>query len=124
VRSPAAPTRGLDLLQILLADRLRKVEVVVEAVLDRRPNRELHARIELRHGLRQQVRGRVAEDGERIRVVLVADGQDLDRLAVAQRQAQILHVSVHAHEHRLLGELRPDCARSVEARSAVGKFEL
>ena len=115
---------GLDLLQILLADRLREVEVVVEAVLDRRPDRELHARIELRHGLREQVRGRVTEDGERIRVVLVADGQDLDRLAVVQRQAQILHASVRAQEHSLLGELRPDRSRGVQARSAVGKFEL
>src|SRR5712691_3746549 len=37
---------GLDLLEVLLPDRLGKVEVVVEAVLDRRPDRDLHARVE------------------------------------------------------------------------------
>ena len=36
---------GLDPLEILLADRLGEVEVVVEAVLDRRPDRELDAGI-------------------------------------------------------------------------------
>src|SRR5207248_4030924 len=36
----------LDLLERLLADRLRKVEVVIEAVLDRRPDRDLRARVE------------------------------------------------------------------------------
>ena len=38
----------LDPLEILLADRLGEVEVVVEAVLDRRADRDLHARIEPR----------------------------------------------------------------------------
>src|SRR5882672_6478511 len=36
----------LDLLEIVLPDRLGEVEVVVEAVLDRRPDRDLHARVE------------------------------------------------------------------------------
>src|SRR5579884_753831 len=42
---------GLDPLQVLLPDRLRKVEVVVEAVLDRRPDRELDPRVEPSHRL-------------------------------------------------------------------------
>ncbi len=58
----------LDPLERLLADRLGELEVVVEAVVDRRPDRDLHARVEPPDGLGKQVRGRVAEDGERVRV--------------------------------------------------------
>ena len=119
-----APDLLLDPLEVLLADRLGELEVVVEAVLDRRPDRDLHARVEAPHGLRQQVRRRVAEDGERVRIVRVARRQDLDLLAVPQRQPQVLHGAVRTHEHRLLGELRPDRARGVEARRALGQLEL
>ena len=115
---------GLDLLEILLAQRLGEVEVVVEAVLDRRADRDLHARVEAAHRLGEQVRRRVAEHVERVGVARVARRQDLDRLAVLERQAQVLDVAVRADEHRLLGELRPDRARGVEPGRAVGKFEL
>jgi hypothetical protein len=40
-----------------------------------------------------------------------------------QRQAQILHASVRAHEHRLLGELRPDRSRRPGPKRRR-KFEL
>ena len=89
-----------------------KLEVVVEAVLDRRPDRDLHAGVEPPHRLGEQVRGRVAEDVERVRIVLVAGRQDLDLLAVGERQAQVADVAVRADEHRLLGELRADRARA------------
>ena len=62
-------------------DRLRELEVVVEAVLDRRADRDLHARIEAPDGLGEQVRRRVPQDVERVRIVLVAGGEDLDLLA-------------------------------------------
>ena len=64
------------------------------------------------------------EDGERVGIVLVARRQDLDRLPVGERRAQVLDGPVHADEHGLLGELRPDRARGVEAGRAVRKFEL
>ena len=35
------------------------------------------------------MRRRVPEDGERVRIVLVPGGQDLDLLAVLERQAQV-----------------------------------
>src|SRR2546421_12678658 len=40
-----------DAREIGFGDRLRKLEVVVEAVLDRRAHRDLHARVEKWHGL-------------------------------------------------------------------------
>jgi hypothetical protein len=65
----------------------------------------------------------VPEDVERVRVVLVPGGQDLDLLAVGERQAQVPDVAVRTDEHRLLGELGADRARRVEAVRAVGQLE-
>ena len=66
----------------------------------------------------------MAEDGEGVRVVLVADGQELDRRPVGERQPQVLDVPVRADEHRLLGQLRADRARGIEAGGAVLELEL
>src|SRR4051794_9661399 len=115
---------GFDRLEVLFANRLREEEVVVEAVLDRRADRDLHAGMQTAHRLGEEVRARVAQDVERIGILRVARRQELDRLAVAQRQPQIVNSTVRAHEDRLLGELRPDRARGVETRRAVGKFKL
>ena len=78
---------GLDLLEILLADRLGKLEVVVEAVLDRRADRDLDPRVEPAHGLREQVRRRVTQHVEGVGILRVARGQDLDRLPVLRAAA-------------------------------------
>jgi hypothetical protein len=114
----------LDPLERLLPDRLGELEVVVEAALDRRPDRDLHAGVEAADRLGQQVRRRMAQDVKGVGVVLVSRRQDLDLLAVLERQAKVLYVSVRADQNRLLGELRADRGSGVEARSAVGKFKL
>ena len=100
-------------------DRLGELEVVIEAVLDRRADRDLHARVEAADRLGEQVRRRVAKHRERVRVVAVAGREDLDPLAGAEREAQVLQLAVLAHEHRLLRELRADRARCVEPCGAV-----
>jgi len=66
----------------------------------------------------------VAQDGERVGVARVPGGQDVDRAAVLERQAQVAHAAVLAHEYRLLGKLRADRAGGVEPGGAVGKLEL
>ena len=119
-----APDLRLDPLEVALGDRLGELEVVVEAVLDRRADRDLDARVEAPNRLGEQVRARVAQDVERVGVVAVARGQELHRLAVGKRRPQVLDRAVRAHEHGLLGELRPDRPRGVEARRAVGELEL
>ena len=68
---------GLDRLEVGVVDRGREVEVVVEAALDRRPDRHLDAGMEPAHGLGEQVRGGVAENGERVGILRVARRQDL-----------------------------------------------
>ena len=113
----------LDRGEILLADRLRELEVVVEAVLDRGPDRDLHARMQPAHGLGQEMRRGVAEDGERVGIVVVARRQDLERRPVAQRQPEVPGLAVDAREHGLLGELRPDRAGGIERARPVGKLE-
>src|SRR5215210_2135399 len=114
----------LDLLERLLADRLGELEVVVETVLDRRPDRDLRAGVEAPDSLGEQVRGRVPQHVERVRILLVADGQDLNRLPVLERRAQVLDGAVRAQQNGLLGQLRADRARGVEAGRAFRKFEF
>ena len=57
----------LDAVEVGVGDRdaVGELEVVVEAVLDRRADRDLHARIELHDRGREDVRGVVADDVER-----------------------------------------------------------
>jgi len=44
--------------------------------------------------------------------------------APPERRAQVADRAVRSDGHRLLGEFGPDGARRVQARCAVGKFEL
>ena len=71
------------------------VEVVVEAVGDRRADAELGRRVDLLHGLRQHVRGRVAQHGQAVGLV---DGHGLDDGAVGQRQVQVAQLAVDADD--------------------------
>ena len=59
----------------------------------------------------------MAQDGERVGVLRVAGRQDLELRAVGERQPQVLRHPVRLDEHGLLGELRADRARGVEAAS-------
>ena len=73
-------------------DPVGELEVVVEAVLDRRPDRDLHAGVELHHGGGQHVRGVVADEVER--VLAAAIGDDLQRLVGLQRQREVAQLPV------------------------------
>ena len=110
--------------EIVLAHGLGELEVVVEAAVDRRADRDLDAGVQSHGRLREEVRRGVAKHRERVRILGVAGGQDLQPLAVGERQTQVARLAVGSHEHRLLGQLRPDRARSVEPGRAVGQLEL
>ena len=114
----------LDRFEIGFRDRLRELEVVVEAVRDRRPDRNLDAGIEPHRGLREQVRGRMPKDVERVGIVRLTSRHELDPLPVLHRKTKVLSLAVRSDEDGLLGELRPDRARRVEPRGAVGQLEL
>ena len=119
-----APDLVLDRLEVGLRDRLRELEVVVEAVRDRRADRDLHSRVEAHDRFREQVRGRVPQDEQRVGIGGVAGRQELHMLAVGQREPKVASRPVDAREHGLLGELRPDRARCLETGCAVGELEL
>src|SRR5215469_3534641 len=57
----------LDLLQVVRSECRRHIEVVVEAVLNRRPDPELRLRKDALHRLRHDMRSRVAQDVEAVR---------------------------------------------------------
>ena len=79
-------------------DALGELEVVVEAVLDRRADRDLHARIELHHRGGQHVRGVVADELERVvgeRSVTISIGSP-----VRQRPGEVAHLAVDLDRER------------------------
>ena len=114
----------LERLELGVGERLRKLEVVVETVVDRWADRDLHTGMQAHRCLGEQVRRRVPQDGERIRIPGVAGREDLDLGAVGQRQPEILHHAVRADQHRLLRELRPDRAGRIDARRPLGELEF
>ena len=127
-----------DLREVALVegDAGRELEVVVEAVGDRRADRHLRARIELEHGLREHVRDVVAQQLQRVAVAGLG-GDDLDRLAVGQRQREVddpavvvgravpllrLALVEDTDGHRGPGEARTDVGGEIGSGGAVGKF--
>ena len=93
----------LDGLEVLGRERLLDVEVVVEAVLDRRADAELGLGEQLLHGLRHDVRGGVAQDVE---AVLGGDLDGLDVVAVPHLVREVLQLAGHARgdDRALAGE--------------------
>ena len=87
------PHPGLDLLEVLGHERGLDVEVVVEAVLDRRADAEPGVREHLLHGLRHHVRGRVAQD---VAAVGGVDGHALDLVAVLELVGEVAEDPAHA----------------------------
>ncbi len=61
--------------EVGLGDRRasRELEVVVEAVLDRRPDRDLHALVEVHHGGREHMGRVVADQLERLLAAALGD---------------------------------------------------
>ena len=128
----------LDLLEVAFVDRDagRELEVVVEALGDRRADRDLRARIELEHGLGQHVRDVVAQQLQRVAVARLG-GDDLDRLAVDERDVEVddppvvvgrpvpllrLVAVEDADGQRGPGEARADVGGEIGSGGAVGKF--
>ena len=110
---------GLDALEVVVAEMgpARQLEVVVEAVGDRRPDGVLGAREEIAHGLGHDVGGRVAQDvapGIRVR-------RDYgDRRPVGQRRVEVDLPAVDGRRHRRPGQAPPDRRRQVGGGRPLG----
>ena len=103
------------------ADAVGEVEVVVEAVLDRRPDGDLHARVEVHDRRGEHVGGVVADEVER--VLPAAIGDDLQRLVGLQRLREVAQLAVLLDGQGGARQPRADRSGGVGAAGALGKLE-
>ena len=119
----------LDRLQVLGGERALVREVVIEAVVDHRPDRHLGVGEELLHRVREQVGRGVADDLETLGVLVGDDGEIGVRL---EAMREIDQLSVAAAGDRRLGEAGADRGRDLgdghrmieAAHGAVGKRDV
>ena len=114
----------LDALEVVLGDldALGELEVVVEAVLDRRADRDLHARVELHHRGGEHVRGVVADEPERRRRRRLAVTISIAAPSASGASRSRSSPST-SHAERGPGKARADRAGGVGAGGAVGELE-
>ncbi len=103
---------GLDGGEVAVGKRRStgQLEVVVEAILDRRSDRELGAGEQLGHRLRHHVRRRVAQH---VPAVLGVVGDDRHTVAVFERSAEVDLVTIDGGRDGSLGETLADRSRDV-----------
>ena len=106
----------LDGLEILRDERPRHDEVVEEALVGRRTNAALHTGEHVRHGSRQQMRGTVAIERERVGRVLRRD--DLHRRVGGQRKREIDQPISDLSCERRVCQPRRDQRRQIADRRA------
>ena len=94
------------------AEPVGELEVVVEAVGDRRPDRHLRPRPQIEDGRGQHVGCVVAEHVER---VCAPGSQDLDLARRRPAAGQVADLAVDANGERVLRQPRPDGGRRVGA---------
>ena len=83
----------VDRLEVVGAERLLDAEVVVEAVGDRRADAEVRLRVDPLDGLRQHMRGRMAQDAETIGAV---DRDRFDGIRRGDCRREVFQLAVHA----------------------------
>ena len=107
----------LDRGEILGRERLVAEEVVVESVLDHRPDGDLRSGPQRLHRLRQHM-GAIVPD--QLQAALVLAGEKLDLGVALDRVRQIGDHAFERHRHRALGERGRDALGDVETGDAVG----
>ena len=103
--------------EVLRRERLVAEEVVVEAVLDHRPDGDLGAGPQRLHGFGQHVRAVVADQLQRARVLA---GEEFDLGVALDRVGEVGERAVERHRDRALGERGRDALGDVETGDAVG----
>ena len=108
---------GVDAVEVVGGERgaARQLEVVVEAVLDRRADAERGPGEQVEHRLRQHVGRRVAD---RVQPPLAVGRDDGDAVAVGQLGAEVALVTVDLGDDRRLGQPRPDALGQAERGGA------
>ena len=111
------PHPGFDLFEILGRERGGAVEIVIEAVLDRRADAQLRLGIQLQHGRGEQVGGGVAIDFERFRVL---GGENLQRGVLLEGPGQIVEAAIHFGHDGGVGETRADRFGDIDGTGSHG----
>src|SRR6266702_4076312 len=110
----------LDLRQVVGGEGLLAGEVVVEAVLHRRSDRDLGVGVEPLHRARQHVRRVMARDLQRLRALR---GDDLELRVAVERARQVDRLPVQLREVGRLGEAGPDLLlHEVDDVGALGRL--
>ena len=109
----------LDLLEVLGREGRRAGEIVVKAVLDRRPDGHLGVGVELLDRLGHDVGGVVANDLERI---VMVTGDDLDPGVIDDRAREIPKLAVDANGEGGLGQAGADGGGDIGARNRSVEF--
>ena len=110
----------LDAREVFFANRSRRMDVVIEAVFERRAERELHAGKQPADGAGHDMRAAVAEDIERLGVFL---GEDLQGVFAGGKFGhEIDDVAVELGGERVLGEAFADRFGDLFAGGAGGVF--
>ena len=89
--------------EILRRKRLRPIEIVIKAVLDHRPNRDLSAGKERLHRLGEDMRGIMADEFECSWIVA---GHELDSGIARQGIGEVVQGAIERHRDGPLGERR------------------
>jgi hypothetical protein len=110
---------GLDLREVFGAERRGARKIVVEAVLDHRPDGDLGVGKQALHGLGQQVRRGVPDDVERIGMLV---GDDLERGIALDAERQIDQLAVDLAGQRGLGQTGADGGGDTRDVDRAGEF--
>ena len=111
----------LELFQVFGREGTLEREVVVEAVFDHRPDRDLRLRVDSLHRHREQVRSRVPDDLQRRRILLRDDGQ---LRVILDDKCRIHELAVDAPGQSGPGEARANARRDFRDGEGRVKFFL
>ena len=109
-----------DLGQIFRREGLIAGEVVIEAVLDRRADGHLSARIKLLHRLGQKMRRVMADQFQRLVILL---GDDADMGVLLDGPEQVPFLAVHFQNQGRLGQARTDGLGDLGPGHASGEIQ-
>ena len=105
--------------EVFRRERLIAEEVVIEAVLDHRSDGDLRARPKALHRFGEHVRGVMADEFQRARIVA---GEELDLGVMRDRIGKVGELAVERHSDRALGKRRRNALGDIEAGDVLGKF--
>ena len=109
-----------DLRQIVGRERRVAREVVIEAVLDRRADGDLGAGKQLLHRHREQMRGVVADQLQRLGIL---PGDDAQLRVLLDGAEDVPLLAVDLDDQRRLGEARADRGRDLRARHPAREIQ-